>query len=297
MRITQYLTFNRLQNMLNRNRSELAKFQEQLSSGKAVVRASDDNVAFSTSRIMEEQIRKDTQYQSNVNSGLRQARSVQDSLDGVIDSMIDLKNLAVQGANDSLNDVEREKLAEQVASVRDRLVDLGNTQLNNVYLFGGTNSKDPTFSADAGATGGVADISNGDALTTRITENTTVETTVTGSELRNTPAGDLFGIVENLETALRNNDRAAVNSTITDIEDSLDHVTRLTSRIGSTINRLEFVHDKLESGIIEKKGEVSRLTDTDFAEAMSNFQKYETSYEAALAAHSRMTGTTLLNYL
>lgn len=297
MRITQYLSFNSLQDLLNRNREELAKYQEQLASGKSVIRASDGNVEFSTSRIMEEQIRKDTQYQSNVNSGLRQARAVQDSLDGMIDSMIDLKNVGVTGSNDSMNDTERDKLADQVASIRDRLVDLGNTQLNGAYLFGGTNSGEPTFSADPAATGGVADVSNNDALTTSITENTDVETTVTGNELRATPAGDLFGVVEQLETALRDNDQAAINATLDDIEESLDHVTKLTSRIGSTINRLEFVHDKLQTGITEKKGEVSRLTDTDFAEAISNFQKFETSYEAALAAHSRMANTSLLNYL
>ncbi|MDZ7772912.1 MAG: hypothetical protein U5K31_09255 [Balneolaceae bacterium] len=101
MRITQNLIYNRLQGMLSRNREELAKYQQQLASGKAVIRASDGSVEFSTSRIIQEQIRKDGQYQRNVNAGLRQARTVQESLDGMVDTLIDLKSTAVQGSNDS----------------------------------------------------------------------------------------------------------------------------------------------------------------------------------------------------
>ncbi|MDZ7771128.1 MAG: flagellin [Balneolaceae bacterium] len=297
MRITQNLIYNRLQGMLSRNREELAKYQQQLASGKAVIRASDGAVEFSTSRIIQEQIRKDGQYQSNINAGLRQARTVQESLDGMVDTLIDLKSTAVQGSNDSIDAPEREKLAEQVVNVRERLMDLGNVQFNGVHLFGGTNTENPVFSLNGAAAGGVEDVANSDALVTRISEHNEVKTSVTGTELRATGSGDLFAMVENVEDALRANDRTALNAELDNVESALDHVTKLASRIGSNINRLEFVHDKYESGIIEKEGEVSRLTDADYAEAISNFQKFETSYQAALSAHSRMTRNTLLNYL
>jgi flagellar hook-associated protein 3 FlgL len=297
MRITQLSTFNGFQKKLQNNRQELAKFQEQLSTGKRVVRPSDDNVAFGTSRQLKEALRKNEQYQSNIKTGLSHARTTQEALDGMVDVLIDFKSTAVNGSTDTLNASDRESLADKVATLKDKMIDFGNSEFNGTYVFAGTNSADAPFTEDGAATGDVADTSNAKALKAKVSDTTEIETTVTGKTLRNTSAGDLFGIMQDVEDALRANDRTAVGDSLEDVNATVDHVTGLASRLGNNINRLNFVDSQLESRSIEQEGEVSRLTDADYAETITNFRKLETSYEAALSVHSRISQMTLLNYM
>lgn len=297
MRITQLTTFNNLTRYLNDNREALAKFQQQLSSGKRVTKASDDSIAFSTSRHLESAIRKNEQYQTNISSGLTKARFAQDSLDGMIDVLIDFKQIGVNAASATLNERDREILADQVAGLKEKIVELGNTDFNGTHLFAGTKTDAPPFTLDAAATGGVSDTSNNKALKTQITDTSRVAVSVTGDKLRDTGSGDLFGIMQNMEDALRANDQTAVNASIDTASDAIDHVTRLASGLGSNINRMDFLAGQLEGQAITQEGEISRLTDTDYAKAISNVQKYETSYQAALSVHSRIIQTSLLDFL
>lgn len=297
MRITQLLTFNGFQKKMNENREALARFQEQLSTGQRVVKPSDDSIAFGTSRQLKEAARQTAQYQSNIKTGLSNARTAQEAMNGMIDILIDFKSTVINGSTDTLTDTDRESLADKVASLKDKIVDLGNTQFNGTYLFAGTNTQDPPFSEDAAATGMVDDTSNAKALKTRVSASGEVETTITGTELRSTPAGDLFGVMQRVEDALRANDRTALGTMLDDVDESVEHVTGLTARLGSNINRLEFVSGQLESQSIEQEGEISRLIDADYAETITNFRKHETAYQAALAVHSRISDMSLLNFI
>ncbi len=296
MRITQLLTHNGFQKQLQNNRQELAKYQEQLSTGKRVVRPSDDSVAFGTSRQLQETIRKNEQYQSNIKTGLSYARGSQEALNDMLDVLIDFKTTAINGSTDTLSASDRENLADKVASLKERIVEFGNSEFNDTYLFGGTKSATPPFSASGGP-GGVTDDSTNRPLKSRVSDIAEVETTITATELRNTDAGDLFEIMDTVEGVLRANDREAVNNALEDVDTTVEHVTGLASKIGNNINRLNFVDSQLKSHSIEQEGEVSRLTDADYAETITNFKKHETAYQAALSVHSRISQMSLLNYI
>ncbi|SMO58731.1 flagellar hook-associated protein FlgL [Fodinibius sediminis] len=297
MRITQQFLFNGLLKELSRNREMLAEFQDQLSTGKRVTKASDDGVAFGISRSLENVLRKNEQFKSNISTGLSQARSTQQSLQDMVDIMIDLQKVAVNGSTDTLAEDDRLSLADEVASFRDQMIDLANSKYNNTYLFAGTNSDTVPFTPDGTATGGVADSSTSQPLKIQLSSHATIETSITGSDLRDTDAGDLFEVFESVENALRNDDTTALKNTMGDIETATDHIIGLTSGIGSNINRMQFVTNQIESQSINQEAEISQLTDTDYAEAISNFQKHETTYNAALNVHARITQTSLLNYI
>ncbi len=297
MRITQKTLFGNFMRDINKNRAEMARIQSDLSSGKAVRIPSQDPVAFQRSRIIEENIRKEEQYQSNISSGLRQARLVQESLDESIDRLVDIKRIVVQGATDSVNENVRQNLAFEVAGIRDTIYNTLNLSYGDRYLFAGTNSAVKPFEADDTAPGGIANNSNATAPSVLAGDGVKLDISISGEELRNTDAGDLFEIIGNIETALMDNDRESLNGLLTDIERSIEHVTTLNARMGSNINRLELMFDQYESFKITLNSQVSELADTDYAQAFSELQRTQTAYEAAMAVHSTMFGNTLLNYL
>lgn len=282
---------------VNRNRTHMADIQSSLSSAKKVRFPSQDPISFQRSRSIEEDIRESNQFQKNINSGLRQSRLVQDSLDKSIDELIEIKRILVQSASDTYSAVDRANMTDQISGIRDSLIATFNLSYGDRYLFAGTNSQDEPFSLDAAATGGVADTSNSTALKVAVDNGVEIEISVTGSEIRTTDEGDFFEIIQNIENALLNNDSDALNNLIPAADELIDHTTDVTSRLGNNIARMEYMFEQFENTKITQNAEISKLVDTDYAQAISELQRNETIYQSAMAVHTRMFSNSLLNYI
>ena len=297
MRITQKTIFSNFMRDINRNRSEMAEIQSDLSSGRSVRVASQDPVAFQGSRIIEENIRKTEQFQSNINSGLRQGRLAQEALDDTLDRLIQVKESVVKGASSSLGENERENMAEQISGIRDSMVNTLNQSYGDRFLFGGTNSGEKPFEFDAGGPGGVANNSNSKPPKILAADGVEIDISVTGQELAATEGGDLFKVMGDIEQALRDNDTEALNGLLTNSEQAIEHVTNVASRLGNNINRMDFMYEQYESSKISLESDVSELVDTNYAQSFSDLQRNQVSFESAMAVHSTMFENTLLDYL
>lgn len=294
MRVTQKTIFNNFMRDVNKNRSQMAELESDLSSGRRVRLPSQDPVNFQSSRILKADLNKVGQFQSNIESGLRQGRLAQDTMDGVLDSLMNVKSLMVQGASDSLGSNERKGLADEVSGIKNRLVDSLNMQYGQRYLFAGTNSADKPFEI-TGAT--VTKNSNDKTPHVVAADGVEIDISITGEDITDTPAGDLFSFMGNVEDALRNNDNSQLNNLLSDSDQVINHVTDLTSKLGDNINRLDFMNKQYETMKITQKSDISELVDTDYASAFSKIQRTQVAYESAMAVHSKMFENTLLNYL
>src|SRR5690625_1438594 len=303
MRVTQKILFGNFMRDVSQNRSKMGRIQSDLSSGRSVRVPSHDPVSFQRSRIIDENIRKEEQYQSNLSSGLQQARVAQESLDNAIDSLIDLKELVVRGSSDTSGTVTRDQLADQVSGIYVTVVDALNEKYGERYLFAGTNSGEQPFvlqdpdPMDPSAAPVVDNRSNDDPLQILAADGIYLQTGVTGVSITSTEAGDLFDVIRNVEDALRADDQEAINSLLEDVDEVINHVTHNTAELGNYINRMEFMNERYESSRIIQESNISELVDTDYARAFSDLQRTEIAFEAALAVHSSMLNNSLLDYL
>lgn len=297
MRVTQKILFGNFMRDVNRNRSGMGRIQSDLTSGRSVRVPSQDPVSYQRSRIIGENIRKEEQFQRNISNGLRQARLAQDTLDQTIDHMLDIKGILVKGATETSDSLARETMADEVGGIRDTLVNAFNLSYGDRYLFAGTNSAEAPFEMLDTAAGGVESHSNADAPEILAADGVHIPISISGTELRDTGAGDLFEVLGNIEQALQDNDTDALNGLLEDMEDVIDHVTHQTSGLGNHINQMEFLFERYESASITQKSDISELVDTDYGKAFSELQRTQVAYESALAVHSTMFRNTLLDYL
>jgi len=296
MRVTQKLLFGNFMRDVNKNRGEAGRIQSDLSSGRKVRLPSQEPVSFQRARITQENIRKEEQFQNNIDSGLRQGRLVQDTLDKMIDGLVEIKSLTVNGASDSYGPKNRESMADQIEGIKVTLANSLNLSYGDRYLFAGTNSDLQPFEVDE-ATGNVTNNSNANGPIIKAGDGVNIEFSVTGTELANTPAGDIFTVLNDLEAAFRANDQQTINNYLGNMDDVIEHVTDLTSKLGNNINRMEYMYEQYESSKITQNADVSKLVDTDFAEAFSEMQRNQVAYESAMAVHTTMFQNTLLDYL
>lgn len=297
MRVTNRIVFDSFMRDVNRNRTQMAEIQSNLSSAKSVRFPSQDPVSFQRSRAIEEDIRESKQFQDNINSGLRQSRLAQDALDTTIDDLIEIKRILVQSSSDTYSAEDRNNMADQISGIRDSLIATFNLSYGDRYLFAGTNSATEPFTLDATATGGVADSSNSNPLQVAVDNDVAIDISITGTEIRNTDEGDFFEIIQNIENALRADDGEALNNLITASDELIDHTTDATSRLGNNIARMEYMYEQYENTKVTQKSEISKLVDTDYAQSISDLQQNQTIYESAMAVHTRMFNNSLLNYI
>lgn len=297
MRITEFMTDTTFRQQIREARSEMVKFNNQIATGKRVTKGSDDSVSFSSGKQFEDLIRRNEQFKRNADNGLFQARTVQQTLSQMKDLLSTMKARAIEAGSDTKNADDRVNLANQLQSMKEELLNLASTKFNGLHVFSGTASNTPPFEEDMTQPGGIGTLSSNRPLKVMVGDASVIDTTVTGVDLRDTAAGDMFEIIQNTIDALRANDGPAIRAAIGELDESVNHITGLSTRIASNINRLEFSNERLEENIIDQKGEVSRLLDADIVEAMLNFRNAQTSYEAVLSAQSRMMQTSLLDFL
>jgi len=294
MRITQKSIFSNFLRDINKNRSEMADIESELSSGLRVRKPSKDPVAFQSNRIIQENIRKNEQFQSNIESGLRQGRIAQQAMNGIVDNLVKIKEVMVKGANSSYGDNERENMADQISGIRKDIINTLNQNYGNRYLFAGTNSGSQPFQISGSS---VTNNSNNKAPNIIAGDGIKIDISITGKDIADVNGQDLFTIIGDMEQALRDNNTQNINNLIPGTDDIIEHVSNLSSKLGDNINRMDFMDQQYESVKVTQKANSSELVDTNFAEAYSKLQKNQVSYESAMAVHSKMFENTLLNYL
>lgn len=296
MRITNKQITENFVADVNRNRVEFAKLNKQISTLKRVNQPSDDPAAYSLSRVQEARVRRNTQYQENVQAGIEQARVASEQINFIQDQMVTLKKLATQGANvDTLDQGALDIISENVAGIRETLVQLGNSEYNDRYIFSGTATNVPALTRNGNT---VTYNGNGEDLSIPISENNTTRVSASGERIFDIGgADDVFEMLTRLQTALENADGDAVRAEFEKIDNATNRIGSISGDLGNAVIRMEFAFNEYETSSINLQSNISRMVDTDLAEAISRFQNLETSYTAALSAGSRILQLSLVNFI
>jgi flagellar hook-associated protein 3 FlgL len=296
MRITEQSYINSFLQNINRNRSEMAKLEEQLSTQKSVNRPSDNPTAYSEGRNLEAEVKKNQQYQTNIDAGLTQANSASDAMTQMLNQLSQLKQLTVQGANDkTMSQSDLNTLADNIDQLKQSMVQLGNTQIQGRYLFGGTKSNQAPFTISGNTV-----TYNGDSgsLNIKISDSSTVNVSTDGNTLMNYKSGDsIFGMMDRISSDLRSGNTQGVRNELGNIDTAVSHVSDLNGKLGNTINQMQFTTNQYDASNINLQSNISNLTDADYASVISQFQSLQTAYSAALSVHSQIMSNNLAKYM
>lgn len=158
MRISTAQIFDQnLASMLNQQ-SQLAKTQNQLSSGKRIVNPSDDPAGAVKALNLQRAFNLAEQYQANANVANTRLGQEETALDGAADILQRIRELAVQSLNDTNSQSDRQAIAAEMRQLNQQLLFAANSKdEKGDYLFAGfANSTQPyasllgTYQGDEG---------------------------------------------------------------------------------------------------------------------------------------------------
>jgi flagellar hook-associated protein 3 FlgL len=154
MRISTGQLYDRtIQSVLD-NQAELSDVQQQLASGKKLLRPSDDPVGTAQVIRLTEEIELINQYKKNSNllvNSLEQEETVLKSVNTAVDRA---RVLMIQSGNGIVGTDDRKALAIEIGQIRDQVFDLMNSRNPaGEYIFAGFQSASPAFAFNPSAVG------------------------------------------------------------------------------------------------------------------------------------------------
>ena len=129
-------------NTLNRNTKALSKSLQKVSSGMKINSAADDASGYAISERMRVQIRSLDQANSNAQNGGSMMKVAEGAVSSTVEILKTLKEKAVNAANDTNTDADRQTIQKELDQSIDQINDNANVTFNGQYLVDGSkNSK------------------------------------------------------------------------------------------------------------------------------------------------------------
>jgi|LakMenEpi03Aug12_release.lakeMendotaPanAssembly.Ray.scaffolds.fasta_scaffold630762_1 flagellin len=235
--------------------STLSSAMQRLSSGNRVNSAKDDAAGLAIAERMNSQIKGMNVAIRNANDAISLSATAEGALSKVSESLQRMRELAVQSANGSFSDGDRENLDaefQQLGAEVTRVLE--STRFNGKAILG-DDAGTLTFQIGASSSDTV------DLVTTDMTANADV-TAVTGGDI--TSAADASTAIDDIDTAL-------------------DTVSQERANYGAYQNRFESIIGNLQVSAENHAAARGRIMDADFAAETANLSRGQILQQAGMA--------------
>lgn len=265
-------TYSRLTAANTAKTNSLAK----LSSGSRINKAGDDAAGLAISEKMKSQIGGLTQAKRNAQDGISLVQTAEGALNESHSILERMRDLAVQGANDTLTSDDRGSINKELTALHEELTRIASTtEYNTKNLL---NEADNAFTFQIGAN-----------------ENQTLTVTIgamNGTTLLKSDA-DKF-IIDSKASNVRKD-----GGMISVIDKAISTVSDQRAALGAVQNRLEHTINNLTATNENLSDANSRIRDVDMAEEMMTFTKSNILSQAAtsMLAQANAMSNSVLNLL
>jgi flagellar hook-associated protein 3 FlgL len=296
MRITSNDTSDLLA-AINTIRQQQNQQIEQLSTGKRVNQPSDDPAAAAMATQDTAYSAQEDAFLSNVSGLTSQLQTIDSTLSSVITNLNQAISLGVEGGTGTMNASDQQAIADQVSQIQQTVLGLANLSYQGNYVFAGTATQAPAFSADPTSASGVTYNGNDQVNEVEVAEKLTIPVNVPGDQIFTSPNGNVFQSLSDLATALQNGQTDAIQSATTEVTNALNQVSSQRVFYGNTLNVLGTDQNFLNQEQTQWAQQENNLVGADTATTITNLLTSQTAYQATLTAVSKVMQTSLLDYL
>lgn len=276
---------------------EMDKYFEQIYTGKKIRRPSDDPVIAMRGIGYRTELEEVKQYQRNVSNAWSWMDHADDALDKATKVIQRMEYLAVQAANDTLTDSERESILKEVEQLEEQMMTIANSSVNGRYIFNGTDTDQAPVGKDIN---GEIQILQGNgreqAVIIEVAKGITFQVNMDPDTVF---PEELFETIKNFKTALalEDNSQSDINNSIKELNDRAQEIIRGRAELGARMNRLELIEDRLQHQGIIAEDIMKRNEGVDFEEAVMNLLAQEAVHRAALASGAKLIQPSLIDFL
>lgn len=267
--------------------------QKRVMTGKRFTRVSEDPVAALTALGARSLRSRLEQLDKNLMVAKEYSGTTETVLDEINSVMKRAYTLAIQGASDATTQESRDAMADEIATLEQRLVDLGNTQgVNGKFIFSGQASDTKPFSAAGGVLTFAAD-----TLPINV-EIRPGEVMRANLENADTFFDGLYTTLETLRTDLQGGNVQQLSEVdVANLRTALDNVGAARGLNATKLQEIERLHSEGQRRMDDLTKTISDNEDIDLTEAITEMQMAETAYTATLQVASQGFRLSLMDFL
>lgn len=258
MRVSTNIAAVNAQRNLVSSQRVIQNSMAQLASGSRINKAADDAAGLAISEGLKSQIRSGLQASRNANDGISMIQTGEGGLNEISNIITRLRELAIQGASDTVGETERGFLNKEVQQLKSEI-----DRIANVTTWGSTKLLDgnsPQFDFQVGL--------YGDATDNRITwDPSESDATLEGLDLTEID----FASKDGAQQALSNLDVAQSN------------VNGMRATMGALQNRMNSTVDNLMNQYENLSAANSRIRDTDVAQSSAEMTRNNILLQAGVS--------------
>jgi flagellar hook-associated protein 3 FlgL len=291
VRVTEGMIYNSTNQSLLSTLSALQNMTEKVASTKELNRPSDNPADVRSAVQLRDILAELNQYQRNIDNATGQVDAMDNAMAAVGDLIQRAHELAIEGANGALGASDRAAMAQEVTQLIEALAQDAGAQYSGSYLFSGFSVDKPPYAVTGPGTVSPYQGDHG-VVIARIGPASTMQISVSGDEVFQ-PAIDAL-------TQLRNDllsGNPVQQTTISQIQSSLDNLLSFRAQVGARANRLEQAKTSQESLVTSNQALLSQLEDADMPAVITELTKRQTTYQATLAVTAKVMQTSLIDYL
>ncbi len=286
---------------LNANGEQLINLQNQLSTGKKLLKPSDDPLALSRALTLKAASSRNDQYLRNISSTTDWLASTDSALSQMEDVLTQAHNVALQGVSDTMDAAGRAALAQQVNSLLEEFVQEANsTSGGGEYLFAGQQVTTTPFAVTRDSSGQITSVTySGDSgqIDVNVDDGTNVAINVPGNQViaGQAPIQTAVSALISLRNWLNGDTTASASAD--QFSSSLDGFTSLRAIVGAKTQRLNSTQSVLTDQSTNLASMLSQAQDANVAEVMVKLTTAQNVYQASLSAGANIMQKSLLDYL
>jgi flagellar hook-associated protein 3 FlgL len=295
LRVTQHTVAASMLAGLQDNRSRMSVLEQQLSSGRRISKPSDDPVGTGEAMRYRVDIARHTQYQRNAQDGLSWLGTADNALQDGVTILQRLRTLTTQAANTgSGSTTSRAAIGAEVASLKQQMLSVANTNYAGRPIFGGTTSNTAAYVADAA--GAVSYQGDSGAVMRSVGPDTQVRVDIDATVAFGPAGDDVFAMFDQIGSDLQA-DPANLTNDLSLISTALARVSSAQATEGAAYNRITAMNNSSTSMVANLTGSLSSVEDVDTAQAVTELTMQQVAYQASLAAMSNVLQLSLTEFL
>ncbi|HWP30863.1 MAG TPA: flagellar hook-associated protein FlgL [Fimbriimonadales bacterium] len=295
MRISSSQRYDEMRYYLQVADARLFRLQQQLASGKKIQQPSDDPLSAVGLLTFQEAQKLSEQHLSNARNALGRFALIEDALGQIAGVFQKARTVALQGANDALEEAGRDALVQEIQHLQESLLESANTRDGEGrFLFSGLQVNTEPFVLNSNPPPALS--YQGDDGQNYIEVGS--DFSLPGNMVIAQEVVGAYEVLEELKTSLSNGETEVISEVVLPkIDDSLRQFNALRGTAGQLMSQFQTASDISQRRVDLFAEELSKRGDADYAETVVEFQTAQLAYQAALAALSAGMRVSLLDFL
>lgn len=291
MKTTESITYRNILSQIDKVGSRLSDARMQVATGKKLNKPSDNPASIRPVLNTRTQILKTERFSKALETTADKLSQFDSRLDYVENILARVKELGLAGVTETMNDDDRETIANEVAQLREELLDAANAKFDGKHVFSSFKEDTPPFSGTPLDYQG-----SDDYFMVEIAPGETLQSNLTGREVFGDASGSIFATLDAIETELRNDNTAGISAELTNLDSWIANVQKSRGKVGAIASRVDKSLNQMADLDVELREVLSRYEDVDLVEAITTMTMEEQAYKAALQVSAKVSQLSILNY-